>query len=71
MVMKAKVRTWGSSLGIIVPKEIVRKEHLNHGDEVIFELKKKKKIKEIFGRLKGWKIDSQKMKDESRVEWAK
>ena len=28
-------------------------------------------IKETFGTLKNWKIDSQKMKDELRKDWSK
>ncbi len=29
----------------------------------------KKTVKEIFGSLKDWKIDTQKFKDELRKEW--
>ncbi|MBI4149229.1 hypothetical protein HY491_02175 [Candidatus Woesearchaeota archaeon] len=71
MVTTAKLRAWGSSLGIIVPHEIVQKEKLSEGEEVFIDIKRKNKVKELFGSLKGWKIDSQKMKDELRKEWHK
>ncbi len=70
-MIEGKLKKWGSSLGLIVPKEIVLKERLKEGEEVIFEIKKKINLKEVFGALKNWKIDSQKVKDELRKEWAK
>ncbi|MDP3728940.1 MAG: hypothetical protein Q8R18_05835 [bacterium] len=69
MKTEARVKSWGSSLGLIVPKEVVKKEHLSDGEQVIIDIQKKKNIKDIFGSLKGWKIDSQKMKDTMRREW--
>jgi len=71
MITKTTLKPWGSSLGVVVPKEVVHAEHLHRGEEVIIEIRKKHSLKEIFGSLKDWKIDSQKMKDESRKEWAK
>lgn len=41
MKIKTTVKTRGSSLVIIFPKEVVRKEKLRPGDEVIVEIKKK------------------------------
>ncbi|HLC71917.1 MAG TPA: AbrB/MazE/SpoVT family DNA-binding domain-containing protein [Candidatus Nanoarchaeia archaeon] len=71
MITKTTLKSWGSSLGVVVPKEVVNAEHLHEGEEVILEIRKKHSLQEIFGSLKDWKIDSQKMKDESRKEWAK
>jgi antitoxin component of MazEF toxin-antitoxin module len=71
MTTTAKLKTWGNSLGVVVPKDLVRAEHLEEGDEVIIQIKKKHSIKEIFGSLKDLNIDSQKMKDQLRKEWAK
>ena len=70
-MIEARLRRWGSSLGVIVPKEIVDKERLKPGEEIIFEIKKKNAVKSVFGALKDWKIDSQKVKDELRKEWSK
>ena len=71
MITKAKLKSWGSSLGIVVPREIVIEEHFQEGEEVVLEIRKKHSLQDIFGSLREWKIDTQKMKDESRKEWAK
>ena len=71
MITKTTLKSWGSSLGVVVPKHVVHAEHLHEGEEVIIEIRKKHSVKEVFGSLKDWKIDSQKMKDEARKEWAK
>lgn len=68
MATKTIIKHWGSSLGVVIPKELVNKQHLKAREEVILELKRSS-IKEAFGSLKQWKIDSQKMKDNLRKEW--
>lgn len=70
-MIEGKLKKWGSSLGLIIPKEIVLKERLKAGEEIIFDIKKKIAVKEIFGSLKNWKIDPQKVKDMLRKEWDK
>lgn len=69
MMTKTKLKSWGSSLGIVVPRDVVRQEHLEEGEEVLIEIKKKHAIKDVFGHLKDWKINPQKVKDELRREW--
>ena len=70
MEILCKPRKWGNSLGITLPKEIIEKEKIKEGEEIIVEVRKKKiDLSEFFGRLKGAKIDAQKMKDESRKIW--
>ena len=64
----AKLREWGSSIGLVIPKEIVRQESLKSGDEVVVEIKKAKTLKDLFGSLKSLKIDAQEFKDERRKE---
>ncbi len=65
---KAKVKKWGNSLGIVIPKEIVEKVHVKN-NQILFLDVRSDPLKEAFGSLKAWKIDSQKMKDELRKEW--
>lgn len=67
--MKAKVRKWGNSLGIVVPKEVAETEGLRAGDEVLAEIRKLSNVGEIFGSLSGWKRDTQLIKDEARKGW--
>ena len=70
-MIEVKLKKWGSSLGLIIPKEIVLKERLKVGEQVLLNIKKKVTMRQIFGSLKDWKIDSQKIKDELRKEWDK
>ncbi len=50
----AKVKKWGNSLGIVIPKETVNEENIEEGDELeVIMIKKTDVIKETFGMLKG------------------
>ena len=64
-----KLKSWGNSLGIIVPKEKSEKEHLKIDQEVrvIITPKKMLRVKDIFGKLKNWKRSTEEiMKDVDR-----
>lgn len=54
IMIKGKLKKWGNSFGIIVPKEIVNSENLREGQEVDFLVVKKNKnvLRETFGTLK-------------------
>ena len=53
MVMaETKVKKWGNSLGLVIPKEITKLEDLSEGDIVKIEISKEKRI-DAFGILKG------------------
>ena len=71
--IKTKLRKWGNSLGVVVPLNSVKTEHMHEGEEVTIIISKaKNNLNEAFGSLKEWKIDTQKFKDENRkVEWEK
>lgn len=71
MLIQVKLRKWGNSMGIVIPSEILRENSLKEGEDVIIEIKKKEGMRKIFGSLRNLKIDSQKMKDELRMEWGK
>ncbi len=71
MITKAKIKTWGSSLGIVIPSQVVKEEQLKPGAEVLVDIKKKPTLREVFGIAKDWKIDPQKLKDQLRKEWSK
>jgi len=49
-----KVRKWGNSFGIIIPKDIVEKQGIKEGISVRIniQVKDKTKAKDIFGILK-------------------
>ncbi|TMA00759.1 MAG: AbrB/MazE/SpoVT family DNA-binding domain-containing protein [Betaproteobacteria bacterium] len=66
--IRARVRRWGSSLGIVVPSEVVKELQLKAGDEAIVEIDRAG-IEEAFGSVKDWAVDPQKLKDELRRGW--
>jgi len=71
--INTKVKKWGNSFGIILPRRIVRNQHIKEGSEihVIIESKNKTKVKDVFGILKGkWKKDTdQIMREVDRELW--
>lgn len=49
-VIKATAKKWGSSIGIIIPKDIVEKEKIKEGQDIEIFLKKpidKKKMEQV------------------------
>ncbi len=50
-----KVKKWGNSFGIILPKEIINNQGIKEGVEIEVSIrpKHKTKAKDIFGILKG------------------
>lgn len=54
MEIETKTKKWGSSLGVIIPKEIVREERLREGENIRINILSKKKTTgaDIFGKLK-------------------
>jgi antitoxin component of MazEF toxin-antitoxin module len=68
-----KVKKWGNSFGIIIPKDIVEKQDLKEGVTVCvnIQIKNKTKAKDIFGILKGKLGDTEKlMKEVDRDLWS-
>ena len=49
---ETKVKQWGNSLALIIPREIAKHEELSAGDVVKVEIFKEKRI-DAFGILKG------------------
>ena len=66
---KTKVREWGNSLGIIIPKDIVVREELEPHDEVVVSISKKQDLEDFFGKGKGKITNVQKVKNEARKLW--
>lgn len=68
--LNVKVRKWGDSLAVIIPKEIADKEKLNTNDQIHLSISKKHDLSDVFGILKGKiKKSAQQLKDESRKGW--
>ena len=61
-------RKWGSSIGFIIPKEIIEKEKIRPNSKVVFEIMKVSDISDTFGALKR-KVSGQKFKNQARKGW--
>ncbi len=62
-----KVKKWGNSVGLIIPKE--KLNGIRENDEIhVIAFKKSNVLKETFGSLKGWKMTGQRAKDLARKE---
>ena len=68
MEVEVVARKWGNSIGFTVPKEALKKEGIKENERFFIDLHKGKqaKVKDIFGLAHGWKIVSQKVKDDLR-----
>ncbi|PIN86172.1 hypothetical protein COV19_06150 [Candidatus Woesearchaeota archaeon CG10_big_fil_rev_8_21_14_0_10_44_13] len=72
MAVEATTRRWGNSIGIILPKEFVEKNHIGPDEGILLELVKKADLSEIFGSLKtkGKRMSGQAFKDMVRKGWS-
>jgi antitoxin component of MazEF toxin-antitoxin module len=46
-LFKAKVRKVGTSLGVLIPKELIKRENIKDGEEVEVSLLKQRKLEEV------------------------
>ena len=72
MGINVEVKKWGNSLGVILPKEIVKEKDIHENEEIGILIYKKTNINEVFGMTKNWKkknkMTAQEFKDQSRKE---
>lgn len=64
----AKVRRWGSSLAAVIPPDVLRAEGISEGDEVVLEVRKARRLRDLFGLIADRPIDAQSVKNETRRE---
>lgn len=67
MQAKSKLKKWGNSYGVVVPKEIVEKEGLREGEVVEISVRKAAEVERLFGRYPFKDLQSQ--KDAMRKGW--
>ena len=67
MNTRVRLKVWGNSLGVIIPKEIVNQIGLREGEEVEISVRPVTDIKRLFGRYQTG--SAQKGKDEMRAGW--
>lgn len=63
-------REWGNSIGVTLPSEVVREKNIVPNQKLKIEIKDmpKKPAHDSFGLLRGWKINTQKLKERLREE---
>ena len=67
-LIKTRLKAWGNSFGVVVPREIVLEKKLKPNEEIFIEITKKGNLSDFFGKSKT-KIDAQKIKEETRKMW--
>lgn len=67
--VQTRTRKWGSSIGIILPKNIVDEIRIKPNEILTIDIRKKRKAKEFLGILKEYNKPSQEIKDEVRKGW--
>ena len=67
MNTKAKIRCWGNSLGIVLPKALVEEEGLKEGEEVEVTVRKFSDIHTLRGKYPFKEL--QREKDEMKRGW--
>ena len=62
---ETRLKAWGNSIGVVIPKEEIKKEglHVDQKVRVIITPVKTLKVKDIFGKLKLDKSTEQIMKE--------
>ena len=71
MAVEVKIKKWGNSMGILLPRAIIEKENLNENDEIIINVVKKADLRKIFGSIRHRKLSGQDAKDMMRLGWRK
>ena len=67
---EVKTRKWGSSIGVVLPKEVVDEIGIKPDEIIRIDIRKPVKVKDVFGmfpRLS--KKSAQELKDEMRKGW--
>ena len=68
MAIEATVRKWGSSVGVVLPKELVDAQELKENQKVLIEVVKEANLRHLFGTLKTG-MSGQEFKDMVRKGW--
>jgi len=50
MITKSKVKRWGNSLGVVLPKTLVEEEELREGEEVEVTVRKVSNVLSLRGK---------------------
>ena len=68
MITKLKVKRWGNSLGVVLPKALVEEEKIIEGEEVEISVRKVSDVRVLRGKYPF--KDLQHEKDEMKRGWS-
>ncbi len=68
MAIEVVLKRWGNSMGVVLPKEMVKREELKENQRLLIEVIKEADLTDIFGTLKR-KMSGQEFKDMVRKGW--
>ncbi len=56
-------KKWGSSIGVIIPKDVAEKEKIKEGSKLKIIIRKPAKVdmNKVFGSMRGWKKPTDKI----------
>ncbi|MGI0088384.1 MAG: AbrB/MazE/SpoVT family DNA-binding domain-containing protein [Nitrosotalea sp.] len=67
MQAKSKLKRWGNSYGVIVPKDIIEKEGIKEGELVEISVRRTVDVRRLFGRYRFKNLQAQ--KESMRKGW--
>jgi len=68
MTAEVEVRKWGNSMGVILPRELIKAKELKQHDKVLIDVVRKADLTKFFGSFKTRK-SGQRFKDMVREGW--
>ncbi len=71
MAVEVKIRKWGNSFGVILPKILLDSRGLKEDDGIVIEIVKEADLRNVFGSVKKRKITGQEFKDLVKEGWEK
>lgn len=70
MATEVMTKKWGNSIGVVLPRELVEKQHIKKNQKIIINVIKEADLSDIFGSVKGkLKMSGQKLKDLAKEGW--
>ena len=68
--VETKVRKWGRSFGVVIPKEKIKEEGIKENETIrLFIGKKKNVLKEVFGTFKFKKSTEEMLRESDKECW--
>ncbi len=67
MISKSKLKRWGNSFGVLIPKALVEQEGLKEGEEVEISVRRLEDIRALRGKYRF--KDLQREKNEMKRGW--